>query len=849
MELPRIPQASFSSSYSSTLKDTKLYPRTSRFLPTASSPNWPIQQVIKRQPGFHLTLPANSKRLSKPRPLGVLPKRSAAFPTRGRAESLPLPLPLPMLDKAATNSSPMFSSTKPAALSRRAKTENFRVAALGAGPVTTPLAQSETHIGRGVRVPPLDNDVERSTEADKSPGMTIKIDVKLSHPVDEDELEADFVYDDDVRMAIGAVEQYVKDAKAARQGVPKQRERVLLQTKYAGKMEEPYGYAKDPSLRLPEKSIYANSQRSYFSFINQKAMSSKDKWELDKRGGIQWIPCARCIRNGGRCRRCICIRVGGGYIILDDAVNGSDYLKMTEEERKSILASGVFAKEPTCSRCHSAVLSRGRMDRPMSGVIDPSGRHSSMSRKSDESDMETSRRLLGVGAQDDSRSSLQNDVGLTSGKRSPLGGRKGSGFDESKGKGGAFGSEGGTSKSKFAAGDGRSSRLEDVAETEDGIGDRYSALSGGMKSSVGEDASGSDEDADGGMGDCEDQGGVLGRKGRKGNQNFKKGRKARTTAEEEDGNTRSGRSLGRPKTASSQERDSDDYEHHDGDGFRRKGEVPPVGHWKDKEKRKTKAGRHRELESTANGLPPPPERNEYERGRLRELQRNKNEASALKCTLKDLEGIDPLDYLAKYCIISPERLPHYERSYLNVARDEEDKIDLEQLDFALKAVNYDLITDSEMGYISHVLELPGRRELNFKLFACVAALSERVVGLEPMVKNLIHQMNFAALDYKLRKCKELFYLLASENEAGVVTSSALAIELHAGGLTKEHEDYVKYKALREKQLLSLFFQVVDRLDKEKNGCIEFLDYLVYVPLFVEIHDSICGNPFEFSRTK
>lgn len=66
----------------------------------------------------------------------------------------------------------------------------------------------------------------------------------------------------------------------------------------------------------------------------------------------------------------------------------------------------------------------------------------------------------------------------------------------------------------------------------------------------------------------------------------------------------------------------------------------------------------------------------------------------------------------------------------------------------------------------------------------------------------------------------------------MVTSSSLAVELQAGGLTQEHVVFV-----------------VDRLNYEGKGLVEFLDYLTYVPLFVEIHDSISGNPLDFSRTK
>ena len=72
----------------------------------------------------------------------------------------------------------------------------------------------------------------------------------------------------------------------------------------------------------------------------------------------------------------------------------------------------------------------------------------------------------------------------------------------------------------------------------------------------------------------------------------------------------------------------------------------------------------------------------------------------------------------------------------------------------------------------------------------------------------------------------------SEHEGGVVTTGSLAVELQAGGLTQEHVEFV-----------------VDRLNHEGKGLVEFLDYLTYVPLFVEIHDAISGNPLDFSRTK
>lgn len=106
----------------------------------------------------------------------------------------------------------------------------------------------------------------------------------------------------------------------------------------------------------------------------------------------------------------------------------------------------------------------------------------------------------------------------------------------------------------------------------------------------------------------------------------------------------------------------------------------------------------------------------------------------------------------------------------------------------------------------------------------------------------------------------------STGRGGVVTTQSLAVELQAGGLTQEHVEYVSRVVSEqgmlwgwavELGLLDAFFfaspppppQVVDHLNHEGRGIVEFLDYLTYVPLFVEIHDSICGNPLDVSRTK
>lgn len=60
----------------------------------------------------------------------------------------------------------------------------------------------------------------------------------------------------------------------------------------------------------------------------------------------------------------------------------------------------------------------------------------------------------------------------------------------------------------------------------------------------------------------------------------------------------------------------------------------------------------------------------------------------------------------RYCIIDQSKLPHYQHAYDNVDRDEDDEIDITELDFALKTVNYNLITDTEMNYVHSVIKFP-----------------------------------------------------------------------------------------------------------------------------------------------
>ncbi|XP_022106904.1 mediator of DNA damage checkpoint protein 1-like [Acanthaster planci] len=163
------------------------------------------------------------------------------------------------------------------------------------------------------------------------------------------------------------------------------------------------------------------------------------------------------------------------------------------------------------------------------------------------------------------------------------------------------------------------------------------------------------------------------------------------------------------------------------------------------------------------------------------------------------------------------------------------EVDVKDLESTLKQVNSYLITEKECQYIYHVLDLPQRHRIDFKLFSVVAALSEKVSRLEPFIRKLINKMNFEALEVKMQQAKELFFLLADEDDeadGGEVPIQNLVVELEAGGLKPEH---VKL--------------VVEKFNREGKGTVDFLDFLTYIPLFIDIHENIISDPLNLSRVR
>ncbi|XP_053889222.1 uncharacterized protein LOC128839879 isoform X2 [Malaclemys terrapin pileata] len=194
---------------------------------------------------------------------------------------------------------------------------------------------------------------------------------------------------------------------------------------------------------------------------------------------------------------------------------------------------------------------------------------------------------------------------------------------------------------------------------------------------------------------------------------------------------------------------------------------------------------------------------------------------------------DTVDFLAKYCIFSQEKLAKYKMAFEAVDTDGDGYLNCLQVLMALKeTVPSDALTDAEELYVYRILEIvdyyvtDGLTDL--RLFAVMASLAQKITALDNFMRALIGRMDFKALELKMYNARQLF-LWNIDSHSSSITVDQLLVELKAGGISEEHEKAVQ-RELRHIQKLDL------------------LDFLTYLPLFVLTHNSVIANPLDDSRT-
>ncbi|CAH1244753.1 Hypp7378 [Branchiostoma lanceolatum] len=185
-------------------------------------------------------------------------------------------------------------------------------------------------------------------------------------------------------------------------------------------------------------------------------------------------------------------------------------------------------------------------------------------------------------------------------------------------------------------------------------------------------------------------------------------------------------------------------------------------------------------------------------------------------------------FLSKYCIFNKDKLRMYRKAFDAVDEDKDGYLSGPEALMALKGVVYSgSLNDAEEYYVYRILELADYKVTegaDFKLFAVMSALSQRIASLDNFMKDLIRKLDFKSLEYKMFRLKQLF-LCNVDPSSNRIPLEHLMLELQAGGVSMAHQNEVRAELAH-----------LDNLD--------LLDFLAYVPLFTMIHQSVVNNPFD-----
>ena len=137
----------------------------------------------------------------------------------------------------------------------------------------------------------------------------------------------------------------------------------------------------------------------------------------------------------------------------------------------------------------------------------------------------------------------------------------------------------------------------------------------------------------------------------------------------------------------------------------------------------------------------------------------------------------------------------------------------------------------EWGPDGKPLDAAGGMAHNFQLFAAVAAMSERVFKMNELLERHLassRHMSPEALHLKLREARGLFYVNDPEH-TGAIDFDIVAAEFEACSIPQDVQQ-----------------QVFTELRDQGKTQMEYFDFLIYLPLFIALHDEMVHNPLERS---
>nr|CAH8862932.1 unnamed protein product [Trichobilharzia regenti] len=210
------------------------------------------------------------------------------------------------------------------------------------------------------------------------------------------------------------------------------------------------------------------------------------------------------------------------------------------------------------------------------------------------------------------------------------------------------------------------------------------------------------------------------------------------------------------------------------------------------------------------------------------------------------------------------------------------QLDKNDLEYAFKKLNKHLEVDFMNVKVTEIVEAVSHWCIDINLFIVLASLAERYNGLESLVRNNIYKVGAQSLRAKIKKARELFALIGGfdsrqhckqpSNNRSIFQSSTNQTQSHPTTTTDTFISSKKTKGKNnsaERKLtpfdeyiqvddMKLFFyagnirqshveRLIQYLDYQNTGKIDFITFLEYLPLFVECHKQILCKPLTTSE--
>jgi len=197
---------------------------------------------------------------------------------------------------------------------------------------------------------------------------------------------------------------------------------------------------------------------------------------------------------------------------------------------------------------------------------------------------------------------------------------------------------------------------------------------------------------------------------------------------------------------------------------------------------------------------------------------------------------DPIDFLRHFCILSDAKRAYYVRSFEAALDPGQTMLDEVMVSEVLKALTRTSgsLTVEEMRFLEEVLELCSCVSDNtgymvgVEAFAVIAAFAEKIASLDDPMRDMIQQLDLPLMAKKMKRSKDYFYVIA--NDDGDIDEDELTVELNAGRIVHSENE-----------------TIVEKMLTSEVGTVSFLDFLVYIPLFLNIDNDILTNPLSNDR--